>query len=90
MILKYVILTNFLDSIFLNLMLQCLLNCFLLNARFIIFRSKYDNSKPNINFFVQTIHTVKSSEYIIAKNKTNPKSIFRSGYILDNKFQYSI
>jgi len=48
------------------------------------------NSKPNINFFVQTIHTVKSSEYIIAKNQKNSKSIFKSGYILDNKYQYSV
>jgi len=52
------------------------------------FCSKYDNSKPN--FFVQTIPTGKSSEYIIAKNKTNSKTIFRSVCILDNQYQYSI
>jgi len=35
------------------------------------FRSKYDNSKPNIIFFVQTIYTVKSSEYVYHHQKQN-------------------
>jgi len=44
--------------------------------RIVIFRSKYDNSKPNINFFVQTIYAVKSLEYIIAKKTKQTPKVF--------------
>jgi len=40
--------------------------------------------------FKTNIHTVKSSEYIIAKKQNKLQKYFRSGYILDNKYQYSV
>jgi len=43
-----------------------LLNCILLNARFIIYSCKYSNRKPNLNLLFVTLQHVKKSEYIIA------------------------
>jgi len=41
------------------------------------FLSDYDNSKPNINFFVKTIYTVESSEYIIAQKQSRLGKYFQ-------------
>jgi len=46
-----------------------LLNCFLLNARFLIFKHKYIQTKPTIAAFLTTMNVVKSTEYFVAKHK---------------------
>ena len=47
------------------------LNCFLLNARFSVFRHKCNNTKPTIESFLHSMRFVKSSEYIVAKHTGN-------------------
>ena len=47
------------------------LNCFLFNARFSVFRHKCNNTKPTIESFVHSMRFVKSSEYIVAKRTGN-------------------
>jgi len=48
-----------------------LLNCILLNARFLIYRHKYDKIKPTVSAFIDTIKWVKISKYKIAKQSGN-------------------
>ena len=42
------------------------LNCFLLNARFSVFRHKSSNTKSTIESFLHSIRIIKSSEYMTA------------------------
>jgi len=37
-------------------------NCFLLNARFLVYRHKYEKSKPTVAAFIRTINCVKIIE----------------------------
>ena len=47
------------------------LNCFLFNARFSVFRYRCGNMKPTIELFLHSMRFVKSSEYIVAKHTVN-------------------
>jgi len=65
----YRTLTNFLD---LNcLKIQMLLNCVLLNARFIIYRHKYEKTKPTVAALIRTINCVNIIEKCIAKKNVD-------------------
>ena len=44
------------------------LNCFLLNARFSVFRHRCSNKKPTIESFLHSMRLVKSNKYVIAKH----------------------
>ena len=54
-----------------------LINCFLLNARFLIYRCKIEKTKPNIMLFISTINLQKKTEYLIAKRNGDLKKHFR-------------
>ena len=54
-----------------------LINCFSLNARFLIYRCKIEKNKPNIMLFISTINLLKKSEYLIAKRNGDLKKYFR-------------
>jgi len=43
------------------------LNCFLLNAHYVIYRHKYDDFKPTLTSYIQTIKNVQRTEYNISK-----------------------
>ena len=43
------------------------LNCFLLNARFSVFKHRCSNTKPTIESFLHSLRIIKSSKYVIAK-----------------------
>ena len=45
-----------------------ILNCFLLNAKFSVFRHKFSNTKPAIESFLHSMRIIKSGEYIVAKH----------------------
>jgi len=45
-----------------------LLICFLLNARYVIYRHKYDGFKLNLASYIQTIKNVQRTEYEISKH----------------------
>ena len=45
-----------------------ILNCFLLNARFLVFKHRSGNTKPTIESFLQSLRIMKFSEYVIAKH----------------------
>ena len=47
------------------------LNCFLLNTRFLVFRHRCSNTKPTNESFLHYMRFVKSSEYIVAKHTGN-------------------
>ena len=47
-----------------------LLNCLLLWARFVIYKCKYDNKIPTAMEFYQQVQKVKTSEYILSKNRS--------------------
>ena len=53
-----------------------LINCFLLNARFLIYRCKIKNTNPNIMLFISSINSLKKSEYLIAKRNGDLKKHF--------------
>jgi len=75
----YWTLTNFLD---LNcLKIQMLLICFLLNARFLIYRHKYVKSKPTVAAFIRTIYYVKIIEKRIAKKNGKLKQHLKNGFL---------
>jgi len=42
-----------------------LLNCFLLNARYVIYRHKYDGFKSTLASYIQTIKNVQRTKYNI-------------------------
>ena len=44
------------------------LNCFLLNARFLIFRHRSSNTKPTTETFLHSMRIIKSSEYVVANH----------------------
>ena len=44
------------------------LNCFLLNARFSVFRHRCSNTKAAIESFLHFMRIIKFSEYIVAKH----------------------
>jgi len=44
-----------------------LLNCFLLNTRYVIYRHKYDGFKPTLASYIQTIKNDQRTEYNISK-----------------------
>ena len=52
-----------------------LLNWLLLNARFIIYRSKYTKLTPNSREFISTIKEAKNVEYVIAKRSGDMKKL---------------
>ena len=55
-----------------------LINCFLLNARFLIYRCKIEKTKLNIMFFISTFNLLKKSEYyLIAKRNGDLKKLFQ-------------
>ena len=54
-----------------------LINCFLLNARFLIYRCKIEKTKPNIMLFISTINLQKKTEHLIAKRNGDLKKHFR-------------
>ena len=47
-----------------------LLNCLLLCARFVIYRCKYANRIPTNLEFYQQVQKLKTSEYILPKNRS--------------------
>jgi len=53
-----------------------LLNCLLLNARFLIYSHKYEKSKPTVVAFTRTINWVKIIEKRIAKKNGKLKQHF--------------
>ena len=53
-----------------------LLICFLLKARFLIYRHKIEKTRPNIISFINSIRLAKQSEYIIAKQHGKLKQHF--------------
>jgi len=57
-----------------SLVIPCL--CFLLNARFLIYRHKYTKTKPTVSTFIDTIKWVKISGYKIAKQSGNRARYF--------------
>ena len=55
-----------------------LINCFLLNARVLIYRCKIEKTKPNIMLFISTINLQKkTTEYLIAKRNGDLKKHFQ-------------
>jgi len=48
-----------------------LLNCILLNARFLIYSCKYSKCKLSLNLLLVALQHVKKSERIIAKQNNN-------------------
>jgi len=57
----------------------------LLNARFLIYRHKYENSKPTVAAFIRTINCVKIIEKRIAKKNGKLKQHFEKWIILLQK-----
>ena len=47
------------------------LNSLLLSARFLIYRCKHSNTKPNMLQYFNSLSITKQTEYIIAKKKVN-------------------
>ena len=47
------------------------LNSLLLSARFLMYRCKYSNTKPNMLQYFNSLSITKQTEYIIAKKKSN-------------------
>ena len=60
------------------------INCFLLNARFLIYRCKIEKTKPNIMLFISTINLLKKTEYFIAKRNGDLKNIFENGISIES------
>ena len=60
-----------------------LINCFLLNARFLIYLHKFEKTKPTIGSFVQTFTILKSTKkYICVKNgKLKEHTVERNGIV---------
>jgi len=53
----------------------------LLNARFLIYRHKYEKSKPTVAAFIQTINCVKITEKRIARKNGKLKQHFENGIL---------
>jgi len=58
------------------LKIQMLLNFFLQNASFLIYRHKYEKSKPTVAAFIRTITCVKIIEKGITKKNGKMKQHF--------------
>ena len=59
-----------------------LLNCFLLNTRFLVFKLKCSNTKPAYESFLSSIKILKSSKFIIANTcSVLWDNIIRNGYV---------
>ena len=58
------------------------LNSLLLSARFLIYRCKYSNTKPNMLQYFNSLSITKQTEYIIAKKNSKLDKHFRKWYFI--------
>ena len=54
-------------------------NGLLIYARFLIYRSKYSDSRPDMAQYFILFDSIKQSEYVIAKRKINRSYTFGNG-----------
>ena len=58
------------------------LNSLLLSARFLIYRCKYSNAKPNMLQYFNSLSITKQTEYIVAKKNSKLDKHFRKWYFI--------
>ena len=64
-----------------------LINWFLLNTRFLLYRYKIEKAKPNIMLYTSTFNSLKKSEYLTAIRIGDlEKNIFENGIFVESYY----